>query len=338
MKFLKIISFFKTGKKYLLGHISFTLKALLGSSLYIFSRNSPVIFLYHEITDDPNEFARDHELFISLENFEKQLIWILRKYEILNPSELLIDNKKENHVKSKPQAILTFDDGAKSIFLNAAPILRKYNVKALIFLNMEPILGKEFWAGKILYHYKYDPIFKETVDKKYQEYKVPFLRITQKDLDKYTSNDDKNINEKIKAYHGGFANLRDLMDNQDVFYYGSHLFNHYNATTLTKSELQEQLILNEEQMISIKGLPQLFAYPFGQPITCFDDKTDQIVLNSGVKKIFYANPGFISSLHNQKLNRISMNNHFNRGLIKFKISAIPFLKIVKSKFEKVLKI
>ena len=106
---------------------------------------------------------------------------------------------------------------------------------------------------------------------------------------------------------------------------------------VTKSELKEQLILNEEELISIKGLPQLFAYPFGQPITCFDDKTDQIVLNSGVKKIFYANPGLISSLNNQKLNRVSMDNHFNSGLIKYKISAIPFLNIFKSKFDKVLK-
>ena len=54
-------------------------------------------------------------------------------------------NTRKIPLNNKKKAIITFDDGYESIFLNAAPILRKYGIKAIIFVNMAPI-NKELFA------------------------------------------------------------------------------------------------------------------------------------------------------------------------------------------------
>ena len=52
------------------------------------------------------------------------------------------------------------------------------------------------------------------------------------------------FSKKLKKYHGNFASIEQLIRNNDVFVYGSHLYNHFNAIHLSKSELKVQVEKN----------------------------------------------------------------------------------------------
>jgi peptidoglycan/xylan/chitin deacetylase (PgdA/CDA1 family) len=88
------------------------------------------VLKYHKINNDhPNSFTS------SIESFEKQLILMKRlsyKSIFLDELDQFIDKKKK--IKAKLVAI-TFDDGFYDNYKNAFPLLKKYNIKATIFLS-----------------------------------------------------------------------------------------------------------------------------------------------------------------------------------------------------------
>ena len=74
------------------------------------------ILLYHSISDDNSEMS------LNVDIFENQIKYLKNSgYTSINFDE--IDHK------AKKQIIITFDDGYKDIFINALPILKKYNFK-----------------------------------------------------------------------------------------------------------------------------------------------------------------------------------------------------------------
>ena len=212
------------------------IKSLIGITTYPFIPKSDIVFLYHEVTNNPSEFALDHDLFLDKETFEKQIKWISSKYSVIDPNNLT-NGSNFIYEKHKKNALITFDDGSASIFENAAPILRKYGLKAIVFLNMAPIKGEEdFYSALICYLNSKDYLFKKTIENIYPEKTNNFLFFSIKDIKNF-SNATKTteFSKKLQRYHGNFASIDHLIKNNDVFVYGSHLYNHFNAVNLTKS-------------------------------------------------------------------------------------------------------
>lgn len=100
-----------------------------------------VILMYHRVADvlsDPWQLA------VSPKNFEEQMK-VLQKYG--NCMELKEMAKKLEKGKQLEKAIaITFDDGYADNYLNAKPLLEKYNIPATIFVSSS-FLGKdtEYW-------------------------------------------------------------------------------------------------------------------------------------------------------------------------------------------------
>ena len=87
------------------------------------------ILLYHSISDDNSEMS------LNVDIFENQIKYLKNSgYTSINFDE--IDHK------AKKQIIITFDDGYKDIFINALPILKKYNFKATCFF-VTNLIGQE---------------------------------------------------------------------------------------------------------------------------------------------------------------------------------------------------
>ncbi|MFZ4931891.1 polysaccharide deacetylase family protein [Chryseobacterium sp. Mn2064] len=90
--------------------------------LLAFPKNRLTILMYHQIEKESNE-----DLTVSLENLEKQFSYISRqKYSSKFFSELNIVTKKN--------IIITFDDGYKNNLEYLPSLLKKYNLKATIFI------------------------------------------------------------------------------------------------------------------------------------------------------------------------------------------------------------
>ncbi len=96
------------------------------------------ILLYHSIGGTP----QDHRLGIRLpeEKFEKEIEEIVNQgYKVISIQEM-IENKP--NVENNNCIVITFDDGYKDNFTQAAAILQKFNLKATFFITTSYIEGK----------------------------------------------------------------------------------------------------------------------------------------------------------------------------------------------------
>lgn len=108
------------------------------------------VLMYHHVNKLEDSFT------ISPDDFQKQMEYLARKnYQTLFLDEL-IDSLKEG--KDKRRVALTFDDGYLDNWIYAYPILKKYNLKATIFVVTSRIKEKansyrpnleDLWSGKV---------------------------------------------------------------------------------------------------------------------------------------------------------------------------------------------
>lgn len=105
-------------------------KLLQHKIAYKVQKDLPVL-MYHRVIDD-NKYAGVYDTHVTLENFEKQMKYIKDNgYEAITFED--IANGEYKNRFNKKYVIITFDDGYKDNLKNALPILKKYNLKAVLF-------------------------------------------------------------------------------------------------------------------------------------------------------------------------------------------------------------
>lgn len=94
--------------------------------------SSPIILTYHSVSDGKTPISA------TTLNFENQMAFLKESgARVIGLKEFL--DPKERRLRG---VLITFDDGLKDVFLNALPILKKYNFPAVIFINPS-LLGKK---------------------------------------------------------------------------------------------------------------------------------------------------------------------------------------------------
>ena len=103
---------------------------------YKYKKKSVACLMYH------NVFPEKTEGIISEKEFEKHMEYIkdMKTYKM---EEL----EKMNYILDEKSILVTFDDGYKNNYTLAFPILKKYNMKATIFLNTKFIGKDEFYLN-----------------------------------------------------------------------------------------------------------------------------------------------------------------------------------------------
>lgn len=92
-----------------------------------------VTFVYHRFGDD--RFPTTN---ISIEDFESHLSWLSsHNYQILSLTDAITYLNSDSAVKNT--AVITIDDGYKSFYTNALPLLVKYKLPATLFINTETV-------------------------------------------------------------------------------------------------------------------------------------------------------------------------------------------------------
>lgn len=107
--------------------------AIIVLILFFFNKRGIPCIMYHNISDDKG---------VSPEEFEKHLELIQKNYSFKFEEIESLDNKLP-----KNSILLTFDDGYADNYHNAFPLLKKYNIKATIFLNTAYINRKNFYMN-----------------------------------------------------------------------------------------------------------------------------------------------------------------------------------------------
>jgi peptidoglycan/xylan/chitin deacetylase (PgdA/CDA1 family) len=97
------------------------------------------ILMYHQVLAEEPKLAK-FNLHVLTRNFEKQLEFLKRKgFETIVFEDLLT-----KRLPKKP-IILTFDDGYENNYLHLLPLLKKYNMKAVIYILGDRKHKTNFW-------------------------------------------------------------------------------------------------------------------------------------------------------------------------------------------------
>lgn len=288
------------------------IKKLFNSNLNIFThniffkkliKNDLLIFLYHDVSDNPSEFHKQNDLNISIKKFKEQIDFLQNYYNFISPLDLLSGNF------TRPAAMITFDDGIKTNFEIAIKILIDKKIPSLHFLNYSPIIGNFFYSGFVNY------LYNKKILKNYNYLTVPEDIVHKFLLDK------KLLNEASKFY-GTFANEDDLknFENNDLVFYGNHLYNHYNVANITSKFFKDNYLKNKKYLKKYKNYFDFFSYPFGAKNLCYNEQTDRF-LREKLKplKFFYADSLSFNQEETQSYHRFTPDNNMDESLFKSRI-------------------
>jgi len=111
------------------------------------------VLMYHEIYSEnkkDRKFQRYSSCYITLDQFEEQMSYLsINNYKTLSSKALLrLVQKNKKYISDflKKVVIITFDDGYIGNYTHAYPIMRKYNMNAIIFVIVNRIGTEGFMS------------------------------------------------------------------------------------------------------------------------------------------------------------------------------------------------
>lgn len=112
-------------------------------------RHSITILMYHGITDEQTA-VRDW-CQVPVDHFRLQMEFLSQEYRVLPLAEVIHRLQKGLPVPGHT-ACLTFDDGFRSVYAGAWPVLSKYQLPSTVFVVTSLLdSGLPPWPGRILY-------------------------------------------------------------------------------------------------------------------------------------------------------------------------------------------
>ncbi len=272
-------------------------------------KDALTVFVYHDVSDNPSEFCSSYDLSVSSEIFEYQIKFIRDHFNVIGPDDLLAQG-----IPSRA-ALITFDDGLRSYFTTAIPLLEKYHMPSIIFLNAEPVKGGLFWSGLITYLCKKES-FVEYVEKRNgsSDSASPLFLSCDRELVKtYLRESGEPVEHTVREYVGEFAFESDLAEasGNPLVYFGNHLYNHDVPLLLSDEELLASYMENETALKKYSNYRNMFSFPFGQPETCFSESQVSLLLHNGADKVFSSIGSINADSSSSYLHRIPLNS-FNR--------------------------
>ena len=144
----------------------FVTAARLERILSFFSRHKNLIIMYHGVVRKQNLGLSVNHL--SLQDFEQQILYFRRNFDIVPVQEMF--SRKQSGIRSKRKTIaITFDDGYENNYVNAFPVLRKFNIPATIFVVAGAVRDPDYtlWYDKI-------DLLKSSIDYK----QIPTMKIS----------------------------------------------------------------------------------------------------------------------------------------------------------------
>ena len=292
------------------------IKSVLGVSLGPFQRlllkGRLTTFCFHDVTDTPSEFVEKNDIFVTKNTFVQQVEYIKRHFNVISIDQLI-----EGEIPTCA-ALITFDDGFKSYFETAVPILERHQLPSINFINMAPIIEPTLWGvGLACYLLEKDSRFLPFLESRSSSLninrKAPFLSCREEVVSDFLETDLNIDPELVKNYYGPLAEKSDLkaVDGNQLVSFGNHLYNHEVSKLLSDQELSESYLRNQEALSEFTSARQVFAFPFGVPGTSYDDTQIELISKLGAKLVFTARP-ILEKIENKSvIGRVAFNESEN---------------------------
>lgn len=316
-------------------------------------RNSVKILLYHGIINgDLPQTLNGDGLHLKLEPFERQIIYLKKRYHILDLNEF-IEYLKEGRAIPQYSVVVTFDDGYKNNYENLKNIVLKYKIPATVFLVTDYVGTLELlWLDRL------EMAFFRTKRKSISALRSIGIaeiewRSDKEKMEKYLVLKNylkKMPQEKLKeALKNIFSELIDgkadgPYGNTDMAYtrllnydevaelsqhgvrFGSHTCRHEILTALSEGEIKDTL---KRSYLRIKDYCKDGGIPFAYPNGSFNDEIKKAVASAGYNCALTAVHGFNSKASD--LYALKRNEIGNKGDIHIFIATLSgALDFVKS--------
>lgn len=299
-------------------------------------KNNTINFvMYHFVKNKKNNKFLNLNV-LDLKKFEEQIINFKNRYNILDNDELCEILKKKK-IPKKPSFVLTFDDGYKDHYNYVFPILMKHKLKA-IFYPSTKIFQKNYLldVNKIQLILGQNKNKKELLERLYN-YIEKYTGKDKKDLNlqeinlgsRYDSKDtilikrllqfylDKKIRTKIinlifedtfkdkssKISEDFYLNKEDALEMfKNGMSFGTHGFNHYWFSYLTKKQQENEVVLSINYLKKNKIFtPNLsLCYPYGS----YDSNTIIIAKKLRIKFAVTTDPNSLHKINSNNIYKI----------------------------------
>ena len=215
------------------------------------------IVYYHIVTEKNQPYYFDNKS-ITPKEFECQINFLKKHYEIISLSEAMLYAKEKKSLKKK--LVLTFDDGFTENHTVIAPILSKNNLSAVFYLMSNCIDNKDLmWRNKLLLINKVDRNNLDNgiklISKKYKletkrsrnlmEWSFKYFPMDVKDeivnlLWKLTL--DIGVEEYLEKNEPYLTSKQIVELNSQGFEFGSHSMSHPIFSKLTYQEFEHEIV------------------------------------------------------------------------------------------------
>lgn len=310
-----------------------------------------MVLTYHRISDQPDF---QDTLKVSLENFEKQIIFLKKNFLILSGDDVA-NIIKSNLPFPKNSCLITFDDGWRDNYIHAFPVLKKYGVPVLIFISTDYIGTKEvFWHERLIKNLEKMPphfniekygkkwsselsnriigIFKSPPDKR--RVKIHELIIYLKSFD---PEEIRQINQDLEclcesgagennSFMLSWDEVQEMSQSNIVF--GSHTKSHVILTQIGADKIKEELVESKKNIEHKLNRPVYFlSYPNGD----YNDLVIRLAKEAEYLASFTCLPGVnVSPDRPMELKRkhvnedfsLDWNGHFSELFFKAELSGI----------------
>lgn len=238
------------------------------------------------------------------ENFEKQLIYLKKNFNIIH-HEVMERCIVEGCLSKKPSLLLTFDDGDISNYTIAFPLLKKHGLSAILFVVTSLLnTNQPFWWDEIQYY-----LGNSEAARKVWEVKMWSNADRLAYLKELRENSDK---PELRYSQLSTAQLNEMQ--QAGFLIGNHSHTHPMFDKCTPEELDEELQISCLKLQELGFSPQIFAYPNGN----FSAEAEKKLVKHGIEFSFLfdhkINKGKINPL---RISRLIVND--TTPLWKFKL-------------------
>lgn len=211
-----------------------------------FLKRQLVVFVFHEVSDEPRAHARETRTFSRIETFQKQIKWIRETFKIR-------DLKEDGISPNFGECVISFDDGYVGVKRNALPLLEDAKIPFICFVNIATVSGDVNSSALAMYM-----AGSERRPVNWRESNPRFYSKAMKFL-------EESGRRKVEEYQGPYLTSEELdsLSRNPLVTIGDHMFNHWYLDELTMQEFECELEKGQLKLRKLASYRPFFAAPHG---------------------------------------------------------------------------
>jgi len=331
---------------YLLGRMMWRMPLRFGMAKFLGSRYSLRCVLFHDIADEPSQFTNELNLTLSTKEFENAIRFLSQHYTPLGLSDVLSGYGGRKF--SRPPILATFDDAYASVARDAAPILERHGVPAIVFVNASTVGNEDILLDNLICYIVNTSGFDlvRSVARGVVDRKDLVLNSLNQLFSEFlpTLPQTAVLEFRIALASAAGINTSDLARRAQInvnsdelrmlvsagFEIGNHTYSHVFCRSLGGDDFEREILANKTKLELMTGTPvRAFSVPYGASADLTDELLTQL-RRSGHEATF-----LVESCTNtpetdlHRLNRVSVHAKTNPDFFA-EVEILPRLRSIRN--------